>query len=446
MQPQCLAECICRLRPGQTAFYDLRNQTIFQTMLELYDDGVPIDLVTLTERLQTWGTLEQVGGMTYIATLPDNVPSAANLPNYLDIVMNKFMLRRTISVCTEAVGNAYEANGHSPNFLSELESNVLGIRSQTEAAGAYTDILRTVHELNADYDAAHTQHRMPGILTGFTDLDHICGGMMPQEMIVLAGMPSAGKTTLALNIAYNVAAAGSSVGFISLETSGKKLVHRLACYVGEVEGGKLLRGQAEAEDVSRISTAFGNLVGVSSRLMLSEAGQPNVREVEATARRMVQRGAQLIVVDYLQLLYSPGAKSEYDQTTQASKAIKGIARSLNVPVIVVSAFNREPVKGQKPRPPKLSDLRMSGQIEYDADKGLLLYDPEFRTEFNPHEATRKVACRVAKQKDGPLGTIELTFFPRQFRMESLLEEEEPAGATTAPTEPEQQQLPVSNDP
>lgn len=417
-EPTLLPDCIVRLRDADKCFYDQRHKHIYNTMLELFDDGVAVDEVTVTERMMAWGTIGEAGGVEYISTLRRDVTSTQNLTHYLDAVMGKYAARKVLALCTETARAAYAVNGSSAEFLNQFEESALGIRGSLESASSLVSIAREQQRLIADYESAQQHNTPAGIQTGFIDLDHLCGGMLEQEMIVLAGMQSTGKTTLALNIACNACHAGHSVGFISLETSGKKLVHRCACYLGQVEGNQLLRGNLTGDNMARINTGFSQLLGYGERLMISDAGGLDVKALSAVARRMHQRGARLFIIDYLQLIEAPYSKGEFERVTKVSRGIKALAKSLRSPVIILSAFNRESVRGKKPRSPVLSDLRMSGQIEYDADKAWMLYDPTFRQEFNSAEESRLVRCKVAKQKDGPLGDVDLTFFPKQFRMTS----------------------------
>jgi replicative DNA helicase len=436
-------ECITKIRAGENAFYDLRHKIIYRTMLELYDDAVPIDTVNLHERLSIWGYLEKVGGDAYVSALPDACATVHNLDSYIATLTSKHLARAAIVLCVETIDRAYAVNGNGVEFITQFEDRCLHVRSDTETAQSFVNIGEQTQRLVQDYEAAQQGTQPAGFFTGFADLDRICGPMAGQEMIVLAGMQSTGKTTLALNIACNVCNAGGSVGLISLETSGKKLVHRLGCYIGEVEGNELLRGRLDANSAGRMSTAFSQLVGFGDRLIISDEGGMDSKSVGALARRMQQRGAQLFIIDYLQLIEAH-ARSEFERVTKVSRDIKALTKFLNAPVIILSSLNRESTKGKKPRPPVLQDLRMSGQIEYDTDKAWLLYDPKLKQEFDETQNVREVALRIAKHKDGPLGTVNLTFFPKQFRMTNSAW----AGADESAQEQEPQQqagLPYAND-
>lgn len=414
--PTLLSDTIVKIKAGAKAFYHLPHQLIYETMLELFDDDISIDAITLRERLAVWGKLDQIGGDAYLGHIQDVLTSTQNLGDWIGILIGKFVIRNVIRFCAETQQGAYAVNGNAEKFLAQFEQDALAIRGSAESVNTFVNIRSTIDSLIEDYNNAATNQTAQGIQTGFADLDRLSGGLMPQELIILAGLRSTGKTTLALNIAYNMAEQGVGVGIVSLETSGKKLIHRLACYSGQISGAELLRGENVDVNAPKVTAAMGKIVSFSQNIFICERGDMSSSELQAVCRRMHQKGARVFVVDYMQLLNCPG-KSEYDKITAASKFGKRLAKTLNCPVILISALNRESEKGQKPRKPRMSDFRSSGQIEYDADKAWLLYDPEFRDDFK-NEESRNVCLNFAKNKDGPTGEITLTFFPRQFRMTS----------------------------
>ena len=408
---ESMPECILKLKGGAECFYDLRHQEIYGTFLELFEDSIPIDIITVQERLKVWDKLESVGGLAYLSTLPDVVPSAANLSYYLDLMVEKFVMRRMIHVCTDICGRIYDHEGEAMGLLDEFEIKAMGIRDLTRNSTEFLNIPATLVSLQQEYDAARLHQTPMGVPTTYTSLDRILGGMMPQEMIVVAGQRSTGKTTLAMNIGWRVAETGRIVGIVSLETSGKKVLHRIGASDGYYNGSKFMRGVPDESDDSKMAGAFVAMHHHRSHLIIDERGGQTPSQVGATARRMVQQGAVLIIIDYLQLLNAPG-KSEYERATSASKAIKEIAKQCNVPVIIISSLSRDNDKEQ--RKPRLSDLRNSGQIEFDADKAILLH---FTSKDDEGHDTRKLNVEVAKHKDGPVGSVEFQFFMPQFRME-----------------------------
>jgi len=407
-----MTECLLKLRAGAEMFYDLRHQEIYSTFLYLHGHSKPIDLILVHDYLKTKDLLDHVGGVAYLSQLPDACASALNLPEYIDIVQRKHLLRTIIRTCTDTAAAAYEVNGEAREFLDRFEAKSLSIRGATEPLSGFIDLLAIRGSLLQDYDNAQTKQRPMGMPTGFDDLDRISGGMMDQEMIVLAGLRSTGKTSLATSIAFNVARSGTGVGFISLETSGKKIVHRMACAAGHVDGSKLLAGSVSAAESQATMAGFSRLISCADKLLISDAGPLSPEQLCSVCRRMYQKGARLFIVDYLQLLNCPGQK-EYDRATYASRAIKNLGKEMNCPVIVLSSLNRESDKDQ--RRPRLSDLRASGQIEYDADKVWLLSNDSKQQQ---DELARRVILDVVKNKDGPTKDCRLMFFASEFRMQN----------------------------
>lgn len=406
---ESMPECLAHLRAGAESFYDLRHQEIYRHFLALYDEHRVVDVVTVRERLASSGRLEDCGGLEYLAALPDTSASPSSIGAYLEIVQKNYLLRTIIHVCTEHVARAYEVNGDSADFLDGFEAAALAIRNEIQPLSGWVNIPAIQAQLSEEYEAAYHQGRPMGLLTGFDDLDRISGGMLDQEMIVVAGLRSSGKTTIAMNVAYRVARRGIGVGILSLETSGKKIIHRMACSIGKFDGSGLLKGETTPIDAPKAVAAFSKLNRCRNKLMISEEGALTPTQISATARRMAQAGARLFIIDYLQLIGSSG-RGEYERATAASKAIKNLAKQLNAPVIIISSLSRESDKAD--RPPKLSDLRASGQIEYDADKVWLLYSEKLEGEV------RTVDLHVAKNKDGPTGSVKMKFFASQFRMAS----------------------------
>ncbi len=408
---ESIIECVSALRIGKEAFYDLRHQVIYENIVAMSEQRQPIDIITLQQWMKDNGELEMVGGILYLSALPETVPSSSNLGYYLEIVLEKFTLRKLIATCTGVIRRVYEYEGEFNEFLNGVEREILSIRQSIESGNrGIADITKIQEQLQQEYEDAAGGKTPMGLLTGFPDLDRISGGMMPQEMIVLAGLRSTGKTSLALNIATNVARQEVTVGVISLETSAKKIVHRKLCTLGQMNGGKLQRGDVTDELIRKATIAQSEMKKIRSRILISDDGNQTTQGVSTTARRMYQRGARLIIIDMLQLINGKG-KDENEKTADASKQIKGLAKELDIPIIILSSMNRESAK--EIRRPRLSDLRNSGQIESDADKVYLLY-----SESENNNPIRDVKMDIAKNKDGELGTVTFTFFAPQFRMGS----------------------------
>jgi replicative DNA helicase len=422
----CVGECITKLKGGTEVFYDLRHQTIFDSLAEMFDKREGIDLITLQQRLKDKQLLEQVGGIAYLASLSDTVPSAANLSYYLDIVQEKFLLRKMIRVCTEVVGRVYDYEGQVDALLDEVERDVLRIsesRVQTQTSTIKDLVKRAINTIE---DYHQRQGTLTGIGTGFTDLDKMTTGLHGGEMIVIAARPSVGKTSLAMNIAEHVAIDQRlPVGVFSLEMTAESLVLRMLCSRSRVNLRNVREGFLAERDFPKLTGTAGKLA--NAPLFIDDSSGLSILQLRAKARRMFQQyGIKLFVVDYLQLLHSTARRAENRQQEIAdiSSGIKALAKELNVPVIVLSQLNRE-VEREKGRPPRLSDLRESGAIEQDADLVGLLYKPtkqgedeESAAESADNDAT-PVNLLIAKQRNGPAGEdVHLTFLKPYTRFES----------------------------
>jgi replicative DNA helicase len=421
---ECLGECITKLKGGAEVFYDLRHQTIFDVVAEMFDKREAIDVITVQQRLKDKQLLEQVGGIAYLSALPDVVPSAANLTYYLDIVQEKFLLRKMIRVCTEVVGRVYDYEGQVDALMDEVERDILRIsesRVQSQTSTIKDLVKRAIGTIE---DYHQRQGALTGISTGFTDLDKMTTGMHGGEMIVIAARPSVGKTSLAMNIAEHVAIDQRlPVGVFSLEMTAESLVLRMLCSRSRVNLRNVREGFLAERDFPKLTGSAGKLA--NAPLFIDDSSGLSILQMRAKARRMHQQYAiKLFVIDYLQLLHSTSRRAENRQQEIAdiSSGIKALAKELNVPVIVLSQLNRE-VEREKGRPPRLSDLRESGSIEQDADLVGLLYRPskgedEETAAPSPNEAI-PINLLVAKQRNGPAGEdVQLTFLKQYTRFES----------------------------
>lgn len=388
--------------------YDLRHQTIYDTIKTMRDEREAVDLITLQQRLKDNQVLDQVGGIAYLSSLQDAVPSAANLSHYLDIVEEKFVLRKSIRLFSDFVARAYLNEGEVDTLLDEMERDVLRIRIDKARKN---DIRSIQKSLLAKYQVALERQAPTGLMTGFYDLDRKVGGMMGQEMIVIGATPSGGKTTLAQNIAFNIAEAGTVVSISSLETSAEKLVHRWNCMAGKVDGSPFLNGNPTEEDIAKMSMGQTRIMALKDRLLINDHGMTE-GQWAAQCRKDHQAGARLFVLDMIQLLDAKG-KDEFERVTNASKCIKRVAKELDCPVIAISSITRiSKPQGKKSSEPTMHDLKQSGQIESDADKIYLLSSEDGLS------AVRTVKLNVAKNKDGATGPIYLTLLASQFRFES----------------------------
>jgi replicative DNA helicase len=421
---ECLGECITKLKPGGDVFYDLRHRTIYEMMVEMYDTKVPIDTITLQQRLKDKQQLDSVGGAGFLSALPDSVPSAANLGYYLNIVREKYVLRKMIHACTDVVGRAYEHEGEVDALLDEVERDILKI-SEERVESTDNSMKQLVRQaINTIEDYHQRQGMLTGLGTGFIDMDKMTSGMHGGEMIVIAARPSMGKTSLAMNIAEAVAIDQKQpVGVFSLEMTAESLVLRMLCSRSRVNLRNIRDGFLAERDFPKLTGAAGKLA--NAPLFIDDTPGLSILQLRAKARRMWQQyGIKLFVIDYLQLLHSTARRAENRQQEIAdiSNGVKALAKELNVPVIVLSQLNREMEK-DKNRRPRMSDLRESGAIEQDADLVGLLYKPNSNEEEEnsgggaDHEAV-PVTLFIAKQRNGPTGDVNLTFLKAYTRFES----------------------------
>lgn len=418
---ECMGECIEKFKNGGEVFYDLRHQTIFSMLAEMYDSRVAIDVITLQQRLKDKQLLEQVGGIAYLSSLPDAVPSAANLSYYLEIVKEKYLLRRMIHTCTDVVSKVYDFEGEVDALMDEVERDVLRI-SEARVQAHSSNIKELVKKaINQIEDFHQRQGMLTGVGTGFTDLDKMTSGLHPGEMIVIAARPSMGKTSLAMNIAEHVAVEQKlPVGVFSLEMTSESLVLRMLCSRSRVNLRNVRDGFLAERDFPKLTGA--STILSKAPLYIDDTSGLSILQLRAKARRMAQQyGIKLFVIDYLQLLNSTNRRSENRQQEIAdiSSGIKSLAKELAVPVIVLSQLNRE-LEKDKSRKPRMSDLRESGSIEQDADLVGLLYKPgsgEEAEEGDGQEAM-PINLLIAKQRNGPTGDVPLTFLKSYTRFEN----------------------------
>ena len=418
----CMGDTIQKLKGGAEVFYDLRHQTIFSALEEMYDHREPIDMITLQERLKTKQLLDQAGGLGYLASLPDMVPSAANLSYYLEIVQEKYLLRKMIRTCTEIVGRLYDHEGEVDAVMDQVESEIFRISEARVQVNTLTikDLVKQAINTIEDFHAR--QGELTGIGTGFTDLDKMTSGLHAGEMIVIAARPSMGKTSMAMNIAEQVAIDERlPVGVFSLEMTSESLVLRMLCSRSRVNLRNVREGFLAERDFPKLTGSAGKLA--NAPLFIDDSGGLSILQLRAKARRMAQQyGVKLFVVDYLQLLHSTARRAENRQQEIAdiSNGIKALAKELNVPIIVLSQLNRE-LEKDKNRKPRLSDLRESGAIEQDADVVGLLYKPGSGDDDDgggSDQEAMPINLLIAKQRNGPTGDVNLTFLKTYTRFES----------------------------
>jgi replicative DNA helicase len=421
---QCIGECIEKLKDdGKMAFYDLRHQTIYETLAEMFNARKAIDLITVQQNLKDRQLLDQVGGIAYLSQLQDAVPSAANLSYYLDHVREKYLLRKLIQTCTGVVGRVFDYEGEVEALLDEVEKEILRV-NESRAQGTMTSVKKLVTDSLVQIEHFFERKgQLSGIATGFADLDRMTDGLHGGEMIIIAARPSMGKTSLAMNIAEHVSLEQNlPVGVFSLEMSAQSLVLRMLCSLARVNMRSIREGFMAETDFPKLMSASGRLS--AAKLFIDDTAGLSILQLRARARRLAQQhGIKLFVIDYLQLLNSTARRAQENRQQEIadiSSGIKALAKELNVPIIVLAQLNRE-LEKDKSRKPRLSDLRESGSIEQDADLVGLLYKPDAGEDEDGAAVESDglpVNLLIAKQRNGPTGDVNLTFLKPYTRFES----------------------------
>ena len=417
VRPEVLDEVSDILEPGD--FYREAHGNVYQAMLALYDRKEPVDLVTVSARLKEVGWIEGCGGPVFLAGLSEQVGFATNALYYAKMVHDKAMLRRLKTSLVEAASSCHEPHDDVDSFLDACESRILQVMEdrQIQAQPLSELVAPEMTRIESLYDR---QTELLGVSSGFVDLDRLTQGFQRGDLTVLAARPSMGKTSLALNIAFHAAHHRQvPVAFFSLEMSKAQLVQRLIASEGRIDSDRVRSGRMEQEEWSTFNKVGELLMQVP--IFIDDQPSPTPLEIRARARRLKSRhGIGLVVMDYLQLAQDPKAKSREQEIGGISRAMKALAKELNVPVIVLSQLNREVEKRpNKNRRPILADLRDSGQIEQDADVVLFIYRDEVYREDSPDKGIAEV--RLAKQRNGPLGLIRLTYLKEFMRFENSFE-------------------------
>jgi len=400
-------------------FYRDAHRRIFDKMISLNERNHAIDFVTLKEELARAGELDEVGGPAYIASLADGVPRATNVEYYSRIVKEKATLRNLIYAANKILTNAYEADQESDLILDEAESAIFSVADDRLKAG-FVPMKDLVKESFPKIEQLFEQKRLiTGVPTGFEDLDEMTRGLQGSDLIIIAARPSMGKTSLVLNISQYVATQPNlTVGFFSLEMSKESLFIRLLTSVAQIDSHRLMSGAIGQKDYGRISHALETLSAM--RLFIDDSSNIGVLEMRAKCRRLqAEHGLNLIVVDYIQLMSGRGRfENRTLELGSISRSLKGLAKELNVPIIVLSQLSRGPESRSDHRP-QLSDLRESGALEQDADLvGLIYRDDVYNKDpNNPDAGTAELI--IAKQRNGPTGTVRLAFLREQTRFANL---------------------------
>ena len=401
-------------------FYKEAHSDIFSAMFELYENREPIDLITLTAQLKKKGAFDKVGGAAYLAELASAVPTAANIAQYAQIIRDHFIKRQLITASAKSSQSAFDETVDVRSILDEAEQAVFAL-SQEHLRQNFIPLKDALAE---SFDRLDELHKKPGglrgISTGYDDLDSKLAGMQDSNLLILASRPGQGKTSLALNIAANVAIReGLPVGFFSLEMSKEEVVDRLLVSQSEVDAWKLKTGRLDDEDFDRLQEAMGILA--DSPLYIDDTPAANILEMRTKARRLqVEHGLSFLIVDYLQLVISRRLENRVQEVSEISQSLKNLARELKIPVLACSQLSRA-VEQRGIKKPQLADLRESGAIEQAADVVMFLWRPD--SDDNEH-----VKLDIQKHRNGPTGEIDVIFRPERVKFYSV----EKRRARTAP--------------
>ncbi len=427
-----IAECVEKI--NEEYFYIPAHQIIYAALVELWNAGQGIDLITFTQVLRDRNTLDAVGGAAAITNLFTFVPTAANVTYYLEIVRDKYILRQIIAACTESVRRSFEEQDEVNNLLDEVEKKIFAV-GEDRFKGQMPTMREQVMEAIESIEALYANRgSITGVSTGFKMLDEMTSGLHPAEMIVIAARPSMGKTAFAMNIAEHVAIEGRKpVAVFSLEMSSQQLVQRLLCSRARVNSKKVRDGFLAERDFTSLTNAASKLA--EAQMFIDDTAGLNILELRAKARRLKsQHDIQLVVVDYLQLLRSTSRRGQDNrqiEISEISAGLKSLAKELSIPVIVLAQLNRNPENrtGDSKGRPRLSDLRESGSIEQDADFVGLLVREEYYADSDEErqESEGKADLIIAKQRNGPTGDVPLTFIKEYTRFEDRAREAVDAG-------------------
>jgi replicative DNA helicase len=402
-------------------FYRRSHQLIFRTIEQLAEQSMPFDLITLSDALKNIAELDNVGGLEYLSTLVEYTPTAANVVAYADIVKERSVLRQLIHVGTEISNSAFHPEGrNTSDLLENAERQVFKIAEQRRKnQGGFISIkpllAHTVEKIEKLYEL---EGSITGASTGFSDFDDLTSGLQPADLVIVAGRPSMGKTTLSMNIAENVALKSDKpVLVFSMEMPADALAMRMMSSLGRIDQHKVRTGKLEDDDWPRLTSAISLLS--NTKLFIDDTPALSPTEVRARARRVAREHGQigLVVVDYLQLMQSPSSgDNRVQQISDISRGLKALAKELNTPVIALSQLNRN-LEQRPNKRPVMSDLRDSGAIEQDADLIVFVYRDEVYNPESPDKGTAEMI--IGKQRNGPLGTVRLTFLGQYTRFENF---------------------------
>lgn len=410
----------------EAAFYSEANKKIYRSVIKLYDENEAVDIVTLIEELKKRNILDEVGGPAYITELANSIPTAANIAHYIKIVREKYLLRSLINTATQIVSESFEPDSEVGELLDRAEKRIFDITSSKKHELHVSAMKDVVKESIETIDRLYQRkENITGIPTGFHELDVMTAGLQKADLIVLAGRPSMGKSALAISILEHAGVVAKvPCAYFSLEMSRDQLAQRMLCSIAGVNAHKVRTGFFSQTDWPKLVTAAGKLS--ESPIFIDDTPTISSLELRAKARRLKSRhDIQLLVIDYLQLMRGGSrAENRQQEISEMSRSMKALARELNIPIISVSQLSRA-VEQRADHRPQLSDLRESGAIEQDADLVMLLLREEYYTPTEENKGLAEVI--VAKQRNGPVGTVTLAFLSEYTRFTNLSRAEEEEG-------------------
>lgn len=387
-------------------FYRDSHKVIFSAIRELYQKDTPIDMITLIDYLRSTEKLEEAGGITYITEISSSVPSTANLFSYIKIVEDKSILRRLIRSSTEIIETSYNKQDNVDSVIDLAEKKIFNLaekKNTSDFEPMNTVLERGFLEIERLFN---NKGETTGVPSGFKDLDEMTSGFQRGDMVLIAARPSMGKTTFVLNLAQHAALrSGKKIAIFSLEMSKEQLAYKLLCAEANVDMLKLRTGNLDDKDWENIARASGPLA--AAKIFIDDTAGVSVMEMRSKCRRLkMEHGIDMIIIDYLQLMSGSNPENRQQEVSEISRSIKAIAKEMQCPVIALSQLSRAPEQRADHRP-MLSDLRESGSIEQDADLVMFLYRDEY---YNKETEDKSMAeCIIAKQRNGPVGTVKLAW-------------------------------------
>jgi replicative DNA helicase len=402
------------------AFFQADHQVIFDVLLKLYEANRPIDAVLLREELAKRQLLEEVGGTAYLGAILSSVPSAAHGKHYAGIVREKALLRQLIAASNDILRDAYAPHEQADLVLDKAEKRIFDI-AQKKVGNAMVPMETVLHEV---FEMIENRGQR-GVETGFFEMDDMLNGLQPGEMLIIAARPSMGKTAFAMNLIEHISADSMlPTAVFSLEMSKQQLAQRMLCSRGQIDAHKLRKGLLQAHEYAHLANVVGELA--KAPIWVDDSPGLTPLDLRAKCRRLkLQHDIKAVMIDYMQLMDNPGPDSRQQQISEISRGIKAVARELNVPVMALSQLNRSS-EGRDGHRPRMSDLRESGSIEQDADVIMLLHREDYyrmsEPDFQPDNIAEVI---IAKQRNGPTGTVKLTFMNKTTRFENLSTQSDP---------------------